>query len=264
MPIGGVEKIADERLFENVSNKKLVGILMVIVVVSLIGTSYSVFKDNITGFVTQGTVYIGIKAYTQINVNNNVYFGNSTISNDPLNLTSVSTESHDIGSFNNCTVLNGGVDDPGRDCMGMEVMNNGNVYVNVTMQASKTVQVFFDSVADIGANFSYAVLDGNRTKNQTTVQIMGYSLTDIGLNNASCHPNANNGNIAILPNGSYLNGSYMNWQDIPVSTTALLCSNLSFTTSNNTITVEFNLTIPIDEPVGTKSNTFTFTAYQVE
>ncbi len=255
--------MTNERFFENVSNKKLVGILVVLMIIALIGTFFNVFQNKLTGYVTSGTVQVGVLAFTSLNVNNNVYFGNSTVSNDPLNLTSITTESHDVGTFNNCTVINGGVGDAGRDCMGMEIENNGNVYINVTMLATKTPQVFFDSAADIGANFTYSVLDGNRTKNQTTVRIMGYSLTDIGLTNASCHPNVNNGNIAILPNGSYLNGTYMNWQNIPTTTGALLCSNLSFSTHNNTITVEFNLTIPGDEPIGTKTNTFTFTASQI-
>lgn len=258
--------MTEDRLFKGMSNKTLVVLLSVIMLLALVGTFYTAFNNKITGFATsQGTVEVRVQAYTSINVNNNVYFGNGTISNNPLNLTSISTEVNNNLSttFNNCNALNGNVSDAARDCTGMEIENNGNVFVNVTFASSKTVASFFDSVSDIGANFAYGVLDGNRSKKETAQTIMGFGYAGIGATNASCKNNMNNLNISILPQKSYLDGSYMNWTAISTST-QLICGNLSFGDGNDTITVEFNLTFPADEPIGLKSNTFTFTALQLD
>ncbi len=249
---------------KEVPNRKLIGILIVIMLVAVAGTFFSLFRGGITGYATSaGTVQLTIGALAAINVNSNVNFGQSSISSDPTNLTSISTEAVDnYGSFNNCSSVNGGVSDSNKDCSGIEVENVGNVNVNLTMVAGTNITSFYNSVTDAGANFTFAVLDGNRTKNETAIQVMGYGNEAIGLTNASCHVNGNT-NESILPPGSYLNGSYMNWTVIPAINPDIICGNLSFERGNNTITVEFNLTIPTDEPPGTLLNTFTFSATDI-
>jgi len=245
------------------SKNMILKVFAVIVILAVAGIFINVMKNKITGFVTSGIVEVNVEAISSLNVNSDVYFGNGTISNVPSNLTSISTEGDDNdGAFNNCSVINGGVDDPGRDCTGIEVENNGNVYINVTITALNGVSGFFSSQSLIGANFTFAVLDGNRTKNETAIQIVGYGNDVIGENNASCHVNGNT-NQSIEPKGSYLNSSWMNWTTISTDSYAI-CSNLSFGDGNDTITIEFNLTFPADEPVGLKSNSFTFTGVQAE
>ena len=238
-------------------------VFVVVVILAVAGIFVNVMKNKITGFVTSGVVEVNVEALQSLNVNSNVYFGNGTISNAPSSLTSISTEAVDnYGDFNNCSVINGGVNDPNRDCTGIEVENNGNVYINVTITALNGVSGFFSSQSLIGANFTFAVLDGNRTKNETAIQIVGYGNDVIGENNASCHVNARSG-VSISPSGSRLDGSWMNWTTISTNPYTV-CGNLSFGDGNDTITLEFNLTFPGDEPVGLKSNTFTFTGEQAD
>ena len=238
-------------------------VFVVVVILAVAGIFVNVMKNKITGFVTSGVVEVNVEALQSLNVNSNVYFGNGTISNDPANLTSISTEEGDnYRDFNNCSTINGGVNDPGRDCTGIEVENNGNVYINVTITALNGVSGFFSSQTLTGADFTFAVLDGNRTKNETAIQIAGAGNEGIGPNNASCQINGNTG-TSISPSGSYLNGSWMNWTTISTNPYAI-CSNLSFGDGNDTVTVEFNLTFPADEPVGLKSNSFTFTGAQAD
>ena len=248
---------------EKTNKTPILKVLVIVLLLAVVGIFFSVLKDKITGFVTQGNVEVNVQALSSLSVNSNVYFGNGTISNDPANLTSISTEEGDnYGEFNNCSVINGGINDTGRDCTGIEVENNGNVYINVTMDALNNVSGFFSSQTLTGADFTFAVLDGNRTKNETAMQIMGAGNEGIGPNNASCQINGNTG-TSISPSGSHLDGSWMNWTTISTNPYAI-CSNLSFGDGNDTITVEFNLTFPADEPVGLKSNSFTFTGAQAD
>jgi len=244
---------------KEVPNRRLVGILIVVMFIAVAGTFFSIFKQSITGYASFGTVQITIGAISAINVNSDVNFGQSAISNDINNLTSVSTEAADnYGDFNNCSVIDGGVDNPTQDCTGIEVENQGTSNLNITMIATANVSTFYNN-ENAGANFTFAVLDGNRTKNETAMQIMGAGNEAIGPNNASCQINGNTG-TSISPSGSYLNGSWMNWTVIPAVDEYLICGNLSSTTAtNNTITIEFNLTIPYNQPAGELSNTFTFT-----
>ena len=237
-------------------------VFVVVVILAVAGIFVNVMKNKITGFVTSGVVEVNVEALQSLNVNSNVYFGNGTISNVPSNLTSISTEGKDnYGDFNNCSTINGGVNDPGRDCTGIEVENQGTSNLNITMIATANVSTFYNN-ENAGANFTFAVLDGNRTKNETAMQIMGAGNEAIGPNNASCQINGNTG-TSISPSGSYLNGSWMNWTTISTNPYAI-CSNLSFGDGNDTVTVEFNLTFPADEPVGLKSNSFTFTGAQAD
>lgn len=236
-------------------------------VISVAGSFFSIFNERITGYVTTGTVNVTVATTSSLNVMSNVMFGNGSISSDPASPTSISTENSDnANTFNNCSVINGGVGDPNRDCTGIEVENDGNSFINVTFSASKTVATFFDSILDIGGNFTFVVLDGNRTKNETAVAVVGYRNTTSSIwltdNNASC---LNNDNVSanIRPAGSEMAASgFKNWTVISTAE-YLICGNLSFNDGNDTITVEFNVTFPVDEPPGTKTNTFTFTAVQV-
>jgi len=253
----------ESKMGGNNNKSSILKIVVVVLLLAVAGIFFSVLKDKITGFVTQGNVEVNVQALSSLSVNSNVYFGNGTISNEPANLTSISTESEDnYGDFNNCSIINGGVNDTGRDCTGIEVENNGNVYINVTIAALNNVSGFFSSGSLTGANFTFAVLDGNRTKNETAMQIMGAGNEGIGPNNASCQINGNTG-TSISPSGSYLNGSWMNWTGISTNPYAI-CGNFSFGDGNDTITIEFNLTFPGDEPVGLKSNSFTFTGVQAD
>ena len=230
--------------------------------IAIIGTTFSFFGSRITGYVTTGQVNVTVTAVSSLTVNSNVNFGTSTISSAPP-LTQLTTEvSDNYGTFNNCSTINGGVADTDKDCTGMEIENDGNVPINVTFLASKSAATFFDSQTDTGATFTFAVFDGNRSKNETAQKTFGYTNASLfNANNASCQLNAAI-NISIRPRGSVIDGTYINWTDVPL-TEYLICGNLSFDDRNDSITVEFNITIPGDEPTGTKTNTFTFTGTQI-
>jgi len=247
---------------KEVPNRRLVGILIVVMFIAVAGTFFSIFKQSITGYATSGTVQLTIGALATVNVNSDVNFGQGGVATS-LPYTQLSTEAvTQYGTFNNCSVIDGGVDDPTSDCTGIEIENQGNSNVNLTIIAVTNITDFYNSVTDEGANFTFAVLDGNRTKNETAIQIVGYGNDVIGENNASCHVNGNT-NQSIEPKGSYLDGSWMNWTTINNVDESLICGNLSFVDGNDTITVEFNLTIPGDEPAGSLLNTFTFTATSI-
>ncbi len=242
-------------------------ILVVIMVVAVAGTVFTSYTNKLTGYVTGGHVNVTIIAIGSLTVNSNVLFGNGTTSASPL--ASVSSEAADNdNTFNNCSTVNGGIGDAGRDCSGMEIENDGNVNINVTFYAAQTTAQFFDSASMVGASFSFAVLDGNKSKNETEMDYVGWTnqTNMISQINASCHIDSRM-NRSIQPQGSYRSNSSMNWTSIDAyvgsSNAYLICANLSFTDKNDTITVEFNLTIPADEPTGLKSNLFTFTAIQV-
>ena len=264
--VSKVKIIDDERLISGIPNTRLVVILVVIMGLAVAGSLFGFFNDRITGMATTGTVQVTITALSSLTVNSNVNFGNSSISTTSPN-TEVSSETADnYATFNNCTGLNGGLSggDTGRDCTGMEVENDGNVNINVTMYSSVDADGLYTGTS--GGAFRYAVLDGNRTKNETEFQIMGTSyhfntFQDGNLINVPCRNNVGS-NVSIQPQGSTLNSSFINWTTIPTSA-ALICGNLSWGNMNDTITVEFNLTLPLDEPTGTRSATITFTAAQV-
>lgn len=224
-------------------------------IISVAGTLVSLYKirvtgiPEITGFGTTGTANVTITAQISINITSNVDFGTGTpAAGGPTELT---TESNNTLGFANCTAAAGLPPGQAQDCRGLEMENIGNVYINVTMSASSGPNAFFlgDDAQD---EFQFATLPGNRSKGK------GGGCN----NNTLIGPNLNNGssNYSVFPLSS--SSTFLNWTDI-TTTTSPVCFNLSFDITKNAITIEFNISIPQDEPTGTRINTFTFTGTQI-
>ncbi|MFH1849776.1 MAG: hypothetical protein ABH879_06335 [archaeon] len=225
---------------KQVSNTALSILLIVAVCMSIGGTLLSLsfisklreVPPGITGFAASdtGTANISIIGAASIQINNNIDFGAGTVSSDDAHLTHVDTETTDnYGTFNNCSSSH-----THPECRGLEVENDGNLRVNVTMSASLDDDTFF-SGNPAQSGFDFFVKQGNRTggeENSCKNITGGYNLTPLS------------------------------WTDIP-TTARLICGNLSYSDGNDTMLVEFNVTIPTDEPTGQKWNTFTFSVIQV-
>ncbi|NQV08252.1 hypothetical protein HQ529_00180 [Candidatus Woesearchaeota archaeon] len=197
------------------------------------------YRPTITGMATSGVVNVSVIGFASLTINSNVEFGQGATGAEG-NETVLTTETNQTGTFNDCG------DDVNwtnstYECRGIEIENDGNIYINVTMSASANPNEFWkgNNATD---EFQYATLNGNRSRQETD----------------SCVSDTTR-NVTIYPLRS--NTTYLNLTDISTTAT-LICGNLSFG-SNDTVTIEFNLTIPSDEPVGVKTNTFTFTATQV-
>jgi len=236
---------------QQISNKTLSFLLIVAIVVSVAGTMVSVYRlsvfkaqqrpGDVAGFASSaaGTASVTLVGFGSIVINSNVDFGSGTQSTNISNLTSLTTETADnYATFNNCSE---DIWDQAADCRGIEIENDGAVTINVSMQASSNASTFFSGNSS-QALFQYFTADGNRSKEK----------------NSSCFPRSGS-NINVSPWG-YPN--LRNWTNITTDSVPI-CANLSFTNSNDTITVELNITIPADETTGTKTNTFTFSAVQI-
>lgn len=248
---------------ERVSNKTIAFALLFFLVISVGSTIFSLYKikiayaPGVSGFAT-GTVDVQVTGLSSVTVNTNVDFGQSQLRAG--NITVITTETNHSGdgleyntTFNNCS-NDVNWSNMSYECRGIEIENDGNVYLNITLSASSSANAFWsgDNTTD---EFDYATLDGNRSHGES----------------GSCNNNSNIGNtssyynLSIYPKGSTWTSSsnfFYNWSTIPTTAT-LVCTNLSFTDSTDTITIEFNLTIPSDETTGSKQNTFTITATQI-
>jgi len=219
------------------------------------------YAPRVSGHATDdGTVDVDVMGFASVVVNSNVDFGESMILSGAGNFTTITTETNHSDydgikfntSFYNCS-HDVNWSNASHECRGIELENDGNVYLNITMYASEDANTFWRGENSTD-EFKFAILDGNRSHEESS----------------SCNNNSNyNGtsyeNVSTYPTHSIWTSSSSfayNWTDITTSAT-LICTNLSFTDAADTITVEFNLSIPSDEPVTTKQNTFTFTAAQI-
>jgi len=226
---------------EQISNKALLILLIAAIVVSVGGTLVSLYKistmkypPEITGMASTGRVNASIEGVAAINVTTNVDFGSGTTDGQKRH---ISTEDSDnYGSFRNCSGATAPINPP--QCRGMELENTGNTYINVTLVSDKNRTEFF-SGDPVEANFTFFTANGNRTGGEVT----------------SCKNNT-------AAQNDVDNVSPTTWTEVP-KTTTLICDNLSAGYAADTITIEFNLTIPSDEPAGEKKATITFAATSI-
>ena len=217
---------------DEISNKTLMAFLIAAIVISIGGTIISLERisrlgaPEVAGYATTGTANLTVLGTSAVVVNKNVDFGSGSPSSDITNQTVITTETNNTGGFNDCTA--------GDDCLGLELENTGNVNLNITITAASDSDAFW-SGTDTQGSFQFFVADGNRSKDET----------------GSCH----NASGAIVTEVS-------DWTAISTSP-ILMCYNFTYPSATDTLTVEFNLTIPTDEPVGYKENTFTFGFTQI-
>ncbi|NQV09352.1 hypothetical protein HQ529_05880 [Candidatus Woesearchaeota archaeon] len=254
-----------KKLIRGVSNKTTTFVLLFFLVVSVGSTLFSLNKlkveyvPGISGYATDsGTVDIDVLGFTSLTVASSVDFGQGAIGTSG-NETILTTETWHAGnlayqntSFNNCS-NSVNWSNVSYECRGIEVNNNGNVNINITISAAQDANSFW-----LGNNatdeFYYATLNGNRSHNETSSCNINQNLNGTSFANATTLPGGSNWtNITLF--------SY-NWSTVPVAA-AIICTNLTTTTGANAITVEFNITIPANEPVTSKQNSFTFTAEQI-
>jgi hypothetical protein len=219
---------------QEISKKTLVIMLIGAIIISLGGTFFSLSRvaktpgTEMSGFVvtSAGKVNLSIVSLIRCNVTANVTFGEGNPGGLALTLT---TDSVNTDGFNDCTT--------GDLCRGMEIENNGNVVLNVSMKSNVTGTSFFESPL---GNISFWVRNGTR---------FGYE---------------NRSSTFELNNSVVINTS------LPISDLEI-AHNLSVGTGpidpfsgseNDTITLEYTALIPAGEPSGEKAAKITVTCDQ--
>jgi len=207
-----------------ITNKTLALFLVSAIVISLAGTIAALNKlnsmDTSTGFVTSSTGNASLTVNTQasiIFVYNLVDLGSGYVN----------------ASFNNCTLLiNASNAITATGCVGFNtstyygdtfiIMNNGNTYLNVTMNSSDNASTFIGGNQSVSA-FQYAI-----TNNES----------------GSC--------LGTLPyNGTWT--TFLKWDNPTV------CGNLSFLPGSRTLRMGLRVVIPTNAVQGGHTTTFTVT-----
>ena len=218
----------------DLSNKSLALLLLAAVVISLGGTMITLTRldqfqglqgPGVTGMQTaSGVTNLSIEGAVGCEVDTQVDFGSG-----PAPSGSDQSLATDIANtnFNDCT------DGAGtNNCKGMELNNTGNVNINVTFNSTANGTTFLSDPAAVESDFRYFMRNGT------------YAGLEEGCVNTS---------------GASWGGT---WTDIPLTQT-LICNNLTYTDSNDMMTMEFNVTVSPSEPTGEKRATITFLCGQV-
>jgi hypothetical protein len=213
-----------------ISNNRLAVILLIAVIISIGGTIVSLNKLNTlgkikttTGLVTvnsTGTTLLNISSVTSIRFSiNTVDFGAGAV-NTTL-------------GFNNCTLsINGSSTISKTGCAGFNddnpsatdtfiIINDGNNFLNVTLNASANATDFIGGNASVVA-FQYALGENE------SGSCSGYSV------------------------------SFPGWTDVSTADPKI-CDNLSYQPTSNSIRVGIRIVVPANAPQGPKTATFTAT-----
>jgi hypothetical protein len=218
-----------------ISNKTLAVLLVGAIVVSLMGTLISLQRlsdlsprgGQITGFATTnatGTVQVTVNTGASLAVRRNINFGSVTPNSTGFNISS----DFNGPESNDCSTVGA--------CSGLEIENDGNARINLTMNSSSNAS---DLIGGTNPIMSFYVANGNSSAT-----------------GASSRPDSSCTNI-----NSTLN---VPWQNFQKNTNYVLCysnnglGGMWFNESNDTMTVEFNLTIPNDAAEGAKTATIMF------
>jgi len=208
-----------------ISNKTLAFLLIGAIVVSLFGTFVSLNKLNkisdyglggITGLITDsGTVTLDVSGLESFNVYTDVDFG-SIIPNATKLWATTNTTNNWLGTFvNDCSL-------PAGACQGLTIENDGNEVLNISFNTTE------DAASLIGGTtpyFKFFTRNGNETFGE-----------------GGC-----DGNII------YNSSSALVWTEILADTDYVICNGtggdgFDFQSGADTVTLEFNLTIPADAP----------------
>ena len=133
----------------------------------------------------------------------------------PTSTNTLSSDKANTGNFNDCT--------SGTDCVGLQINNTGNVDINVTLVSDKNGSTLLagQTGAD-NTDFQYNIRNGTATSSGDGTQQGCKNIQNAG------------------------------WASVPTTTTTI-CTNLTFTDSNDMMTTEFNVTIEPDLPTGLKT-----------
>ncbi len=214
-----------------ISNRKLVWILVITIVISVAGTvaNLSMIRDRIMSLrITAnsvGVVQVKIMAFVAMNiVSSDIDFGSGAINQT----TDLSTEQVNPGTFNKCIETNGTYNHT-YECRGIQIDNVGNTFINITMESDQNGNSLFlgDNSTD---EFRFAVAPGNLSRAPLD----------------SCNVNGRDGE-SLFPGGTnYING-FMNWTPVNQSVAYAICQNFSFLRGNNSLVIEVKVTVPADE-----------------
>ena len=229
---------------EDLSNKTLAGLLVIAIVVSLAGTFVSLDKLGrlrlglfATGLavntpVTQGTASVTIEQEATANLSDATVTFSQGIVAAPSPYAFLDTNG-------NTTNWNGSATQDG-----MEVVNDGNVNLNVTVKASKNSSEFLCE----GENFLVSCGRNTTAKFRPNFTFWADANESDG---SSGDPDACTG---------FLKGSRGDGGRLELNASEkLACENLSPTSGFDRFVLEFGINIP-DDAHGTKNNTITITA----
>jgi len=113
-------------------------------------------------------------------------------------------------------------------CRGMMINNTGNMNVNVTFSSDKNGTTLLGGPEATNTSFQYSVVNGS--------------------NNGALLPGCNSG---LKTAWTYAN-----------ETTTAICTNLTALSTNNAMTIEYNITIDGNTPTGMKTATIIITCAQ--
>jgi len=227
---------------EEISNKTLAFLLVGAIVVSLFGTFISLNRldrlepglTGITGMYSDaGTVDLVVSGDISFTITKSVDFGTiEPMSGVDMNITTDHANEQAGTANNDCTTVGGSC-----DCL--EIENDGNTVINLSFNSSEDADSL---IGGTNPTFGFYVRNGDR-------------------NGAASNPGCNG---AMWYNRSLwgkLGSEDEKWQEITADTNYTLCNTTEFrnglgfnyTTGNDYISIEFNLTIPDDAVAGTKS-----------
>lgn len=238
---------------DDLSNKALAGLLVVAIVVSLAGTVVSLDKLGrlrlglfATGLavntpVTAGTASVTIEQEATANLSD------ATVTFDQGVVVAASPYAY-LDTNGNNTNWNGSATQDA-----MEVVNDGNVNLNITVKASKNSTAFICE----GENF---LIDCGRNTTQKFVPNFSF-WADLNESNGSLGDPDSCGGASFQGTGSFFKGgNRTNPREFTNSTNEYVaCENLSPSAGIDRFVIEFAINIP-DDAQGTKNNTITITA----
>ncbi|MFH0870440.1 MAG: hypothetical protein V1866_05285 [archaeon] len=210
------------------TNKSLSLLLVAAIVVSLGGTLISLNKLNqgATGLAA-GEVNLTITSNTSCNIDTNVTFGTSGKPGGTWMLSTNATNAG-YGAFNDCIAS--------ATCQGMQINNTGNTNINVTLISNYNASSMLGGPQATQDDFQAKAVNGSAA------------------NGGAVHPGCING--ALNSTWFYVNESVAA-RAIPI------CLNLTWQDANDLLTIEYNVTVDVDTPVGGKTATITITCTQV-
>jgi hypothetical protein len=207
-----------------ISNKTLAWLVVAAIVVSVFGTTISLWnlnnKENFVGYATSNTSGIASVDVSQ-----------SVILRFAINATNFGSGSVD-GAYNNCT---------------LSINGSSTIHRTLGCLFFNPTSTFGDSLILENAGTSFLNITINVSKNATTFLGGNWSLARLA------YAVSNN------ETGSCLGMNNMTWSEVTVAQVLqnmVICNNLSYADDKDSIRIGINITIPQDVPQGAKAVTF--------
>jgi hypothetical protein len=216
----------------DMSNRALALILVAAIVMALGGTIITLNQinpDGATGMVSgSGKVNLSISSNANCRVDTNVSLGTGS---QPGSQYILSTDRDNTAlGFQSC------LDAASAGCQGLQINNTGNVHLNISFSSDVDASTFLVSQTGLDAtDFRYYLVNGSAAINAS-----------VGCRNIT--------NMTAQTAGIPFNVATSN---------TLICRNLTYTDGQDTMHLEFNITLEPDVLPGTKNAILTITCEQV-